>query len=128
MILHLPGDTALSYFRLKKYLTTLQSISPHIRNVQAFYEYFIDSTESLSSVELERLSNLLNFQPFPAHKFTFPSILRLVAPRIGTISPWSTKATDIAHLCAFSVIKRLERGISFYLEFDKFLDEDALLR
>lgn len=127
MILHLPGAIALSSFRREKYLSKLQSISPKIRDIQAFYEYFIDSTESLSSVELDRLTNLLNFQPFPAHKFIFPSILRLVAPRIGTISPWSTKATDIAHLCGFSVIKRLERGISFYLEFDKYLDEDELL-
>ena len=126
MILYLPGDIALSSFRREKYLSKLQSISPHIRDVRAFYEYFIDSAESLSSAELERLNHLLNSQAFPAKKFTFPSILLLVAPRIGTVSPWSTKATDIAHLCGFSSIKRLERGISFYLEFDKFLDDDEL--
>ena len=42
--------------------------------------------------------------------------LALVLPRIGTISPWSSKATDIAHICGLTKIKRIERGIAYYLQ------------
>lgn len=115
-ILHLPGDVALSAFRLEKYLSALQTIFPSVCKLQAFYEYFIESAEPLSVEQLEQLDELLNQQKVPARKFDRAARLCLVVPRVGTISPWSTKATDIAHLCDFTSIKRLERGISFYLE------------
>lgn len=127
MILHLPGFAALSDFRLEKYLSILQSICPFISRLQAFYEYFIETVDALPADVLERLDHLLNQQSLSPRKFIFPATLCLVVPRAGTLSPWSTKATDIARLCGFPSIKRLERGISFYLEVDGYSLDVSLL-
>ncbi len=124
MILHLAGDVALSDFRLEKYLSILKASFPSIISIQAFYEYFVESTEPLSVDTLARLTHLLNQKLLSPRQFIHPAELCLVVPRIGTVSPWSTKATDIAHLCGFSTVKRLERGISFYLE----ISHDSLSR
>ncbi|HAK51373.1 MAG TPA: phosphoribosylformylglycinamidine synthase, partial [Gammaproteobacteria bacterium] len=52
-------------------------------------------------------------------------LLRLVVPRPGTISPWSSKATDIAHICGLTAVKRIERGIAFRLQVSGTLSEEA---
>lgn len=118
MILHLPGEIALSRFRLDQYLSTLRVHFPQICRIQAFYEYFIETPEPLAETALCSLDQLINAQsPFP-RQFDGAATLCLVIPRIGITSPWSTKATQIAHLCGFEQLTRIERGISFYLETD----------
>jgi phosphoribosylformylglycinamidine synthase len=74
--------------------------------------YFVEADHQLSGAELARLKDLLGI---PA---TLPAeaagTLLLVTPRLGTISPWASKATDIAHNCGFAAIRRIERGIAYH--------------
>jgi phosphoribosylformylglycinamidine synthase len=127
MILHLSGAPALSDFRLKKYIAQLQAIVPAVCGLQAFYEYFIDTIEPLDSIQLDRFNQLLNAVLLPPRKFSNFASLCLIVPRVGTLSPWSSKATDIAKFCGFPSVNRLERGISFYVETqDAALDQTTL--
>lgn len=108
------GRNALSPFRLERLLHSIQAIVPQISGITANYRYFCQVQRDLTQEETNRLRQLLDVdeteaQPFPDSK------LLLVVPRPGTISPWSSKATDIAHCCGLNGIERLERGISFEL-------------
>ncbi|MHB1429751.1 MAG: phosphoribosylformylglycinamidine synthase [Rhodocyclaceae bacterium] len=82
--------------------------------LSAEHWYFIETDGTLGDGELARLKELLGI---PATLPAEPSgELLLVTPRIGTISPWSSKATDIAHNCGFAAIRRIERGIAYHLQ------------
>lgn len=110
------GRNALSLFRLERLLHSIQAIVPQISGIIANYRYFCQVQRDLTLEETDRLRQLLDVdeteaQPFPDSK------LLLVVPRPGTISPWSSKATDIAHCCGLNEIERLERGISFKLRY-----------
>ncbi|MDT8363462.1 MAG: phosphoribosylformylglycinamidine synthase [Nitrosomonas sp.] len=114
-MLQFRGRVALSVFRSQKLLKNIQSIVPHIRAIAAQYWYFCQVREELSNAEAEHLAQLLE-----ATQSTPPAEQDdswcLVVPRLGTISPWSSRATDIAHHCNFTAIARLERCIVFSLE------------
>ena len=76
--------------------------------------YFVETDSSMNADELVRLKELLGIPAeLPAAP---PGQLMLVTPRLGTISPWASKATDIAHNCGFAAIKRIERGIAYHVE------------
>ncbi|MDP3033104.1 MAG: phosphoribosylformylglycinamidine synthase, partial [Rhodocyclaceae bacterium] len=76
--------------------------------------YFIETAVPLDAAEQARLKDLLGIPAeLPAAP---PGQLMLVTPRLGTISPWASKATDIAHNCGFAAIKRIERGIAYHVE------------
>jgi len=121
-LITLTGGNALSPFRKEKLLAKLDKDGP-ITNVQAHYVYFIDENTKLNSTETEDLHKLLG----DVQKVTLPqkSELFLVVPRPGTISPWSSKATDIAHNAGLGDVKRIERGIAYYIEAEKF-DRNAI--
>lgn len=126
----LRGAPALSDFRVQKLLQRLAQIAAkselesgkesglEIEDVYAEYVHFAELTSPLSPPERARLGQLLHSgaqhgPTIPAH--TPSGQLFLVTPRPGTISPWSSKATDIAHNCGMTKVKRLERGIAYYL-------------
>ena len=68
----------------------------------------------LSEDEQAKLSKLLHYGPsLTEHELV--GEMRIVVPRPGTISPWSTKATDIAHNCGLTQVVRIERGIAYYM-------------
>ncbi len=114
-MLQLHGVPALSSFRLQKQLHNLQAAEPSVTALVTEYIYFIDSESSLSDADLATLNHLLNEdRQFKATPQT--GSLILVVPRPGTISPWSTKATDIAHNCGLQKIRRIERGTAYYLQ------------
>ena len=118
MFLTLRGCTALSDFRISKYLTLIQTVAPEIHSLHAEYVHFLKLKEDLEMGEIERIENLLNYgHQVPENKIK--GVLLLVVPRTGTISPWSSKATDIAHNCDLEKIIRLERGTAWYLQADK---------
>ncbi len=107
------GRSALSQFRLDKLTATLGAAVPGLRAVSAEYLHFIDLEQHLDEREeavLEQLLEAEALQSEPAGQ------LFLVVPRLGTISPWSSKATDIAHTCGLSSVQRIERGIAYYLD------------
>ncbi|HEX4975589.1 MAG TPA: phosphoribosylformylglycinamidine synthase, partial [Pseudomonadales bacterium] len=112
-MLVLRGPAVFTDTRLSKLLTQAKTITSDIVALHCDYLYLVDSKVELNSEQLELLHALLNLgvetsQADPTHRPTATSLS--VAPRPGTISPWSTKATDIAHHCGLSSIARLERG------------------
>ena len=109
-ILQLRGPRALSEFRLAKLVASLQKIDPGVRSVAAEHRHFVESTGELSVAERSRLERLLAYGTPAAEG---KGDLYLVVPRIGTLSPWSSKATDIARNCGLGKVKRIERGTAY---------------
>jgi phosphoribosylformylglycinamidine synthase len=117
-MLKLPGSSALSAFRIARQLARLQQVEPAVRALQAQFMHFVDCSAELQAHERALLDQLLEDggerSAVVAHA---PELLRLlVVPRPGTISPWSSKATDIAHVCGLRRVRRIERGILYTLE------------
>jgi phosphoribosylformylglycinamidine synthase len=113
-MLILPGSNALSAFRSQRLLTQLQAVAPTIAAVQARFYHFIDASSPLSPEDTERLTAMLTYgEPVPETQFEGVTEEFFVVPRLGTISPWASKATDIAHNCGMAHIHRIERGMAF---------------
>ena len=128
-MLSLPGAAALSSFSQQKLLQALQAHASSVVSVKATFVHFVDLEDELSARESSVLEKLLRYGPkAEAQTGARTAITRelLVVPRPGTISPWSSKATDIAHNCGLSGIRRLERGILFEVGADSELDVDLL--
>ncbi len=118
------GSPALSDFRIQKLLSTLTKYS--VKQISTHYIHLIESSEDLSEKQLSIVKNLLEYGPIIKDREIDGSDLYVV-PRVGTISPWSTKATDIAHICGLTSILKIERGIEYQIEFDSTVtDQDAL--
>ena len=113
-ILQLRGPRALSQFRLAKLLASLQKIDPGLRSLSAEYRYFVELERGLEPHETRTLRALLDDGGAPPGEDAGSSIF-LVVPRLGTVSPWSSKATDIARNCGLSPVKRIERGTLYYV-------------
>jgi len=108
------GNHALSAFRLEKLRAELKAIAPNVSLEEARHWYFTELNAPLTAAEDQLLSRLLNLDA-DAAQLASKSQRLLVVPRLGTISPWSSKATDIAQHCALPSIKRIERGVVYYL-------------
>ncbi|WP_394560851.1 phosphoribosylformylglycinamidine synthase [Aquipseudomonas alcaligenes] len=113
-MLILRGTPALSAFRHGKLLSQLTTKVPAVTGLYAEFAHFAEVTGLLDASEEQVLARLLKYGPsVPVQE---PSgQLFLVIPRFGTISPWSSKATDIARNCGLAKIERLERGIAYYV-------------
>jgi phosphoribosylformylglycinamidine synthase len=109
------GSSALSAFRLEKLRAALSAAAPAVVLVGARHCYFSAlSVEQLDAAEASLLDQVLGLDQTagePAGEFACV----LVVPRLGTISPWSTKATDIARHCGLTGVQRIERGVQYYL-------------
>jgi len=112
-MLRLRGCPALSAFRLKKLLTRVRESIPAISGIDAEFMHFAWLESELTNAELSILERLLDYGN-QAEQAPQGQLL-LTVPRPGTISPWSSKATDIAHNCGLANLQRIERGIAFYL-------------
>jgi phosphoribosylformylglycinamidine synthase len=112
MILRLRGRRALSDFRLAK---LLQSVPASLASVtlRAEFWHFVETARELTTQERERLEQILTYGPTTPVDVAQGELL-LVTPRPGTISPWSSKATDIARHCGLEVVQRIERGTAFW--------------
>ncbi|CAB5496514.1 Phosphoribosylformylglycinamidine synthase, synthetase subunit (EC / Phosphoribosylformylglycinamidine synthase, glutamine amidotransferase subunit (EC [Bathymodiolus thermophilus thioautotrophic gill symbiont] len=121
MIKTIKNIQALSGFKqegLNKKLATL-----NIKLSGAEFVHFVDCTHTLTATEREVLSELLSYEaPFTEVNET----QIIVIPRLGTISPWSSKASDILHLCGLEKVKRIERGIVYHFE-GEITDKKAVL-
>ncbi len=115
-MLILRGAPALSSFRSEKLLAALQTRVPAITGLSAEYVHFADLDSSLSGEQEQTLSQLLTYGPAPEAEAGHEGRLFLVVPRPGTISPWASKATDIARNCGLNQVRRLERGTAFYID------------
>ncbi|MDB5918913.1 MAG: phosphoribosylformylglycinamidine synthase [Massilia sp.] len=115
-MLILPGSNALSAFRSQRLLNQLQAFVPHVAAVQAYFVHFIDSGAPLAPDDTARLEAMLTYgEPVRGEAAGGATEQFFVIPRFGTISPWASKATDIAHNCGMANIHRIERGIAFTL-------------
>ncbi|NYE21860.1 phosphoribosylformylglycinamidine synthase [Pigmentiphaga litoralis] len=112
-ILRLPGPLALSSFRRERLLERLQSLPGAIADVTARYVHFVHTDGPLSDADAKRLDQLLHYgEPFVAGP---AGQSLLVIPRLGTLSPWASKATDIARNCGLDGVRRIERGVLYTL-------------
>ncbi|HYP18224.1 MAG TPA: phosphoribosylformylglycinamidine synthase, partial [Opitutus sp.] len=119
-MLTLRGSPALSSSRLQKLVSDLTAAGVSVRSLSADYVHvaeLVDATQPLTAAEHAVLEKLLTYGPSRASE-KVTGLTQVVAPRPGTISPWSSKATDIAHICGLTKIKRIERVIAYTLAFD----------
>ena len=112
-MLPLPGAPALSRFRLDKLLRSLRAVDPRVESVEAHFHHFVDLARLLTADESRVLGRLLESDVATAPPSSGTRLV--VTPRPGTISPWSSKATDIAHVCGLAAIRRIERGVVYTL-------------
>ncbi len=117
-MLIIPGAPALSNFRLAKRLESLRAACPGITGLATRYIHLAELARPLDSDEHQILERLLSYGP-SRPQMPEDGVQVIVVPRFGTISPWSSKATDIAHNCGLQAVTRLERGIRYSLGGDQ---------
>ena len=113
VITALRGASALSLFRIQKLAQKAAALGLPQAKIASEYWYFVSSPAPLDAAQTEKLQALLS-----AVRVDTPAegqSLFLITPRIGTISPWSSKATDIAHNCGLDGVERIERGMAVYV-------------
>ena len=115
-----PGGNALSDFRAAALLRRLQQAAPQVSAVQARYVHWVASQQPLSEEVAAALTRILTYgEPYEGGE---ADALVVVAPRLGTISPWASKATDIVHNCGID-IHRVERVTEYRLTASELTDE-----
>ncbi len=117
-MLILRGPPALSDFRLQKLLASLRAAGLAAKAVAAEFVHVAEVDGELAASERAVLEKLLTYGPSrPAAPLK--GLVQVVAPRPGTISPWSSKATDIARICGLAKVRRIERVTSYTIAFDE---------
>jgi phosphoribosylformylglycinamidine synthase len=126
-MLILAGGNALSDFRVDKLLPALQACVPAVSSFESHYIHFAETNADLNNEEQTQLDALLNYGSV-ANTTVDNSVELIVIPRPGTISPWSSKASDIVHNSGLTKISRIERGkiYSFQLSNGDALTEDQI--
>ena len=115
-MLVLRGGPALSESRRERTLARVKANVPDLADLRAEFVHFVDLDDGLDVSERAVVESLLRYGPTPPEgSYDAEGGLLVVVPRIGTISPWSSKATDIARSCGLGKVRRLERGISYQL-------------
>lgn len=115
MIKILRGSPALSPFRIRQLQQRFAAASLPVKDIYAGYLYFCELTSEPDKEQCLRLERLLDCDPALTRQQPQGRLI-LITPRTGTLSPWSSKATDIAHNCGFPQLKRLERGLAYYVQ------------
>ncbi|MGR9101260.1 MAG: hypothetical protein ACU826_11905, partial [Gammaproteobacteria bacterium] len=111
-MLKIYGHSALSKFRVEKLLAEMRILEPTIASFSAVFVHFVGVERGLNQDELKRLMRLLKYGASGGSE-TVEGEAFLVVPRSGTISPWSSKATEIAQRCGLESIVRIERGVEY---------------
>ena len=115
-MLCIPGSSALSDFRLEKLRQAFTYQGIEVKRISSRYIHLIDIADrELDASESKILNNLLNYGP-ALENHSIEGAEFYVIPRPGTISPWASKATDIAYHCGLTNIKRIERGILYTVD------------
>src|SRR5512147_2916009 len=112
-MLQLAGPPAATAFRLKKLRAELRALAPTVTDVTVYFEHYVALAETLTAAQQRVLAALLDYGDGAATPQDGRQRIYVV-PRLGTISPWASKATDIARLCSLPV-RRVERGRVFEL-------------
>ncbi len=114
-MLILRGSPALSPFRLQKLQQDLVAAGLPVSGLAAEFVHVVDVARELTGQERGILDQLLTYGP-RRESAGIQGIAQVVVPRPGTISPWSSKATDIAHICGLTAIKRIERVVAYTID------------
>ncbi len=125
-MLELPGQAALSDFRLAKLTRSLKRADERVEAVEARFAYFVATRAAPGAEDRRRLDALLLSGDEPA-KLARGARRIYVVPRPGTISPWSSKATDIVRACGIDSVVRVERGICYGIRFKGNAGDDAAM-
>src|SRR3989442_10163509 len=121
LILKLRGSRAVSAFRLDKVNSRLATIHRSVRVPAAEPWHCVERARALDGGEIGGLEQLLQYgEPAPAGG----GRMLLIVPRLGTISPWSSKATDIARRCGLEAVRRVERGTAWFFSGGRALDSE----
>ena len=127
MTLHITefeGGNALSEFRIQQLIPRLQAIDAKVRGLSARFVHLVAADHAPTAAQKEQLAALLTYgDPAAAGD----GALIVVTPRLGTVSPWASKATDIAHNCGIA-LKRIERITEFRIAFKGTPPEQAKLQ
>ncbi len=130
-MLRIRGCPALSPFRLEKLVSQLKKSIPSLSGLDTAFVHFVDVEQQLDKKELSNLYQILDYSEGEQSITDAPdkSVQAdlIVIPRPGTISPWSSKASDIVHNCGLTKITRVERGVAWYIESSAILSEHELL-
>ncbi|HGJ5877177.1 MAG TPA: phosphoribosylformylglycinamidine synthase [Arsenophonus sp.] len=121
----LRGSPALSTFRITKLISLCQQQQLPVTDIYAEYVHFAELGAPLNQDDRQKLRQVLHYGPSLTEQQLTGQLL-LVTPRPGTISPWSSKATDIAHNCGLQQVIRLERGIAYYITYSEPLNISRL--
>lgn len=122
MVFELNGARALSDFRAARLLAALQRVSSNIEAVSGRFVHFVHTSRELTEAEKTRLGSLLDYGD--AAEDVRGDVTFMVVPRLGTISPWASKATDIVKNCGIEGVMRVERGTVFSLQTSVSLTDD----
>ncbi|KAJ8134557.1 hypothetical protein OY671_012230, partial [Metschnikowia pulcherrima] len=115
LVQHSPGSSVSSSFRRDRSSAQLKEAGSPVADISARYEHFV-STDAASTAEQQQHSTQLSDYGTPATgEAPAKSSASSVIPRSGTISPWASKATDIAHNCGSSAVHRIERGVRYVI-------------
>lgn len=117
------GSSALSESKSQKLLEKIQQTSPHIEAIAGRFIHFAEVDGELDEQQNQILNRILTYGPTASIE-NYDDLFILVTPRIGTISPWSSKASDIAHNCGLNQITRLERGIAYSLKTSQSINDE----
>ena len=113
----LRGAPAHSDARRGRLLERLREIAPTLRDIESETVFLVDASRPLDPAERQRLEALVRDEPpAPSRPTGSAATSELyVVPRLGTISPWSSKATEILHRCGLDAVRRIEHGIAHRL-------------
>jgi len=115
-VLVLPGAPARSAFRLDKLRAALAPLAPGLTGLDARFVHLVDLQAPLDDASRAVLDALLRYDTLDPPPAELPRLDVLVTPRPGTISPWSSKATDIARTCGLDAVVRIERGVVWTIQ------------
>ena len=121
-IIHIAGGPAYSEFRKEKLLEKLQTVNPQIKDIHSEYLHIVWCEKKIAASEKDTLEKILHYGP-KAQALDFKDNSIITIPRPGTISPWASRATDIANHCGLHDIKRIERAVAVHIE----LKDESLL-
>jgi len=106
------GGAAFSPFKTQRLLQTLQQTAPSVSGLLTLEVFLVATAKPLTQADTQRMARLLNATATPNTDLSGNQAVWWVSPRLGTVSPWASKASDIARNCGLAV-QRIERLIEY---------------
>src|SRR5574344_3078107 len=106
------GSPAVSNFRIEKITQSLAKEGIKVSSISTHFVHLVDTKEALTKEQMQVVKKILSYGPAKVETQSEGELF-FVIPRVGTISPWASKATDIAHNCGLNNVLRIERGVAY---------------